>query len=418
MVRHFRGRISYYALWNEEDEYFWNESGDAQEYAALLREFIIVVHQADPRAKVVFGGLGNTKREFTQRVLQLCRCAPGIDVFAYHSYPGYGTNTNPEQMDAEKDLSVVALRQLVRNFPGIRGDIVFWDDEYNSISAWTGSDESVQTKYIPRALLYNWAAGTRTFIWQLISGTDGNQYDDFGLLHGMAYRPIDFKPRPVFLAVQNTNALFADTKLDSSIELSCPEAGTLPKNAPLKLYGFRARSGQAIIAYWLAGHSERGNQGPASTASLVLKNTGIERPILMDITTGKISRLTWKAGTTGTLEALPFRDSVMAIADEHYLDWPVLSEAPSSLVALRDGNLVKMTWELAAGDANVTEILVQRRDRDSGKWHGIATLPANQRQYADRVGTHGSWRSYRIRAVNAAGSSPYSNVATVRGERE
>jgi hypothetical protein len=117
MVRHFRGRISYYALWNEEDEYFWNESGNAQEYAALLREFIMVVHQADPRAKVVFGGLGNTKREFTQRVLQLCRCAPGIDVFAYHSYPGYGTNTNPEQMDAEKEASQSRPQMLCAGNP-------------------------------------------------------------------------------------------------------------------------------------------------------------------------------------------------------------------------------------------------------------------------------------------------------------
>ena len=66
---------------------------------------------------------------------------------------------------------------------------------------------------------------------------------------------------------------------------------------------------------------------------------------------GGLSRLTCKPGTTGTLEALAFRESVMALADERYLDWPVLPQAPSSLVALQAGKLVKMTWEVAADHA-------------------------------------------------------------------
>jgi hypothetical protein len=128
----------------------------------------------------------------------------------------------------------------------------------------------------------------------------------------------------------------------------------------------------------------------------VLENTGIERPVLMDITSGKISRRTWKTGTTHTLEALPFRDSVMAIADEHYLDWPVLPDAPTSLVALEPGNLVNLTWEVATGDVSVTDVVIQRRDGRSGGWQRIATLPANQWRHADNTETHGTWRSYWI----------------------
>jgi hypothetical protein len=103
------------------------------------------VHSADPRAKVIYGGQSDPSRE----------CAAGIDVFAYHTYPGYGENMNPETMDygAYGAESPAKLREMVRGYHGIRRDITFWDDEFNSIPAWAGSDESVQSKYIPRGLL-------------------------------------------------------------------------------------------------------------------------------------------------------------------------------------------------------------------------------------------------------------------------
>ena len=160
--------------------------------------------------------------------------------FDYHTYPGYGQNLNPEAMDggAYGLESPAKLRELVRNYPGIRKDIVFWDDEFNSIPSWTGSDESVQAKYIPRGLLYNWAAGVKTFVWLLASGTDANEYDDFGFIHGLRYLPDDFTPRPVFAAYQNVNALFSDTKLDPEIQIQSSE-----------IPGLRRQAGAAFLAY-------------------------------------------------------------------------------------------------------------------------------------------------------------------------
>ena len=67
------------------------------------------------------------------------------------------------------------------------------------------------------ASLYNHAAGVKTFVWLLTAGVDGNEYDDFGFIHGKRDLPDDFTPRPVYYAYQNTNALFADTKVDEGI---------------------------------------------------------------------------------------------------------------------------------------------------------------------------------------------------------
>src|SRR5437870_5824943 len=203
MVDHFRDSIHYWALWNEEDINYWNPAPSPEDYGTLLKSFVHVVRQSDDSAKVIYGGQADPSRDFTKRALDRCECASGIDVYAYHTYPGYGQNLNPEAMDYGAYLteSPRLLRELVCNYPGVRSDIQFFDDEFNSIPSWKGSDESVQAKYVPRGLVYNLAAGVKTFVWLLAAGTDGNEYDDFGLIHGLTFQDVDFTPRPVFVDV-------------------------------------------------------------------------------------------------------------------------------------------------------------------------------------------------------------------------
>lgn len=419
MVNHFRGRIHYWALWNEEDIGYWNPWGNPEEYGRLLKAFVPAVHETDPEAKVIYGGLADPSRDFAKRSLDACQCASGIDVFAYHTYPGYGQNMNPETMDygAYGTESPRALREMVRHYPGIRPDIVFWDDEFNSIGAWKGSDDSVQAKYIPRGLLYNWAQGVRTFVWLLAPGTDGNEFEDFGILHGLTYHTWDFSPRPVFYTLQNTNALFSDTKLDPSITIHAPEIPALHRQSggAFLAYGFRSRAGKAIVAYWLAVHSLPRNSFAPRYATLTIRNSGIEHPVLIDVDSGKITPVHWKTGTTDTLEAVPVLDSVMAVADQDYFDWPVLPEAPSSLEVATASGAVKLTWEVHGGGP--TDIAIERRSDAAADqpshWERITRLPASATTYTDST-AGGRPMSYRVRALNHAGESAYSNVARWR----
>jgi hypothetical protein len=415
MVGHFRGRIHYWALWNEEDIGYWNPWGNPEEFGRLLKAFVPAVHEADPDAKVIYGGQADPIRDFAKRALDTCQCASGIDVFAYHTYPGYGQNMNPETMDygAYQNESPAKLREFVRHYPGIRPDIKFWDDEFNSIPSWTGSDESVQSKYIPRGMVYNLAAGVKTFVWLLTAGTDGNEYDDFGLIHGLRYLPSDFTPRPVFSAYEHTNWLFSDTQIDPSIQIENPDIPALRRKTsfPFLAYGFRAKNGKSIVAYWMAAHSLPGNNFPPLYSPLTIKNSGIEHPVLIDVVSGAIRPLSWKKGTTDTLESVPVRDSVMAIADASYFDWAVLPEAPSSLDARISGSAVALTWAVHGG--NPTGVVVERRTGD-GKWESITKLPADASRYDDTSAPANAVASYRVRAVNGAGESAYSNIVHVK----
>jgi hypothetical protein len=412
VVEHFRGRIRYYALWNEQDIDYWNPLPNPEDYGRLLKAFIPAVHGADPQAKVIYGGQAEPTRDFARRALDACDCAAGIDVFAYHTYPGYGQNLNPESMDygAYGDESPAKLREMVRAYPGIRQDIPFWDDEFNSIPSWPGSDESVQSKYIPRGLIYNWARGVRTFVWLLTAGTDGNEYDDFGFIHGLRHLSDDFTPRPVFYALQNTNALFADTRFDASIKITPADLLAVHNNSqPFMAYGFRSRTGKPIVAYWLAAHSVPGNAFPPFHADLTVANAGIKQPVLIDVVSGSIEPIA-KPESSDTFPNLPVRDSVMAIADASYFDWPVLPEAPSSLTAIVEGNSVRLRWQMHGGDP--ANAIVERRAGDAGQWSRIATQPSANSEYADSSAPAGVV-CYRVRAANSNGESAYSNVVRV-----
>jgi hypothetical protein len=415
MVDHFKERVHYWALWNEQDIGYWNPWGNPEQYGHLLTSFVDTVHKT-PGAKVIYGAQADPSRDFTQRALDACKCAEGIDVYAYHTYPGYGQNMNPETMDygAYLNESPRALRDLVNHYPGIKPDIPFFDDEFNSIASWTGSDESVQAKYVPRGLIYNHAAGVKTFVWLLAAGTDGNEYDDFGIVHGLTNHDYDFTPRPVFYALQNTNALFSDTKFDPTIEISSSDISAIRRQSgfPVLSYGFRSKKGKAIVAYWIAAHSVPGNSFSPYYATFSVRNSGIQHPVLIDVVSGDIRALDWKKGTSDTLEMLPVTDSIMAIADADYFDWPVLPEAPSSLTAVSDKSGLKLAWEVHGG--NPEHIVVERR-RDStthGTWQRIATLTATATEYTDSE-RNVQQASYRVRAMNANGESASSNTVRV-----
>jgi hypothetical protein len=417
VVNHFRGRIRYYALWNEQDGSYWNPDSSPEEYGRLLGAFVKAVRETDPDAKLVYGGQASLSTSYARAALDACQCASSLDVFAYHTYPGgYSQNTPPESMDygAFGPLTPTALRAAVRSYPGIRSDIQFWDDEFNALPDLPrGNDETVQAKYVTRGMLYNWSFGIPTSIWELINDTSSSEGDYFGIIHGMMFKPTDFTPRLVYAAVQNLDALFADTERDASIEISSPDFASIQTDsgAPVLAYGFRSRKGKAVVGYWLAAHSWPHNAYVTKYVAVTLKNTGIEHPVLASVHTGEIKPLEWKAGTRDTLEKVPLLDSVQAIVDASYFDWPVLPEAPSSLRATWASGSGELTWEVHGG--NPTGVAVERRIGQHGAWEKIARLPAATTQYTDSRLSKGQTVSYRVRAVNDAGESAYSNI--VRG---
>jgi hypothetical protein len=170
---------------------------------------------------------------------------------------------------------------------------------------------------------------------------------------------------------------------------------------PFLAYGFRSQAGKPIVAYWLAAHSVPGGAFPPLRADLTIANSGIRHPVLIDVVSGDIEPIT-KAESSDVFPNLPARDSVMAIADEDYFDWPVLPEAPSSLTATVTGNSVRLRWQTHSGDP--ANAIVERRAGDAGVWTRIATQPSANAEYVDGNAPAGMV-CYRVRTANANGES-------------
>jgi hypothetical protein len=103
----------------------------------------------------------------------------------------------------------------------------------------------------------------------------------------------------------------------------------------------------------------------------------------------------------------------MAIADEGFFDWEQLPEAPSSLEVRGSGGAVELSWEVHGG--GITGVAVERRTGNPGAWERVAKLSANAKSYRDWGAPSGETLCYRVRALNGAGESAYSNLA--RGTR-
>jgi hypothetical protein len=411
LVNHFRGRVRYYSLWNEEDINYWNPYPNPQDYGHLLAAFIKTVHDTDPDAKIVSGGLAERSPDFARKVLDACECAGDLDVFAYHIYPGgFSSNTPPEQMDSEAqgNHTTVALRDAVRAYPGVRKDLQFWNDEYNSVTGYIPEmDESIQAKYVSRAIIYNWAEHTPTFVWELINDTNTGEGNDFGIINGKMLRPSDFQPKPVYYAIERTNALFGDTVRDPDIELKPKGAAD---DAPFFAYGFKSRTGKSIVAYWRAARILPGHGSPSISMEVSLRNSGIVHPVLIDLDSDTVSPITWESESEHVLR-VPVRDSLMAIADAAYFDWAVLPEIPGGLTAKQSGAIVDLKWQTELSGA--TSIVVEGRLTQSSRWVGLARLPGNSSSYEVRDSKFLNHASFRIHASNQAGRSGDSNVAYV-----
>lgn len=136
--------------------------------------------------------------------------------------------------------------------------------------------------------------------------------------------------------------------------------------------------------------------------------------MLIDVVSGEIRPLEWKKDSTDTLEKIPVTDSITAIADAEYFDWPVLPEAPSSLTANVGGGSVKLGWQVHTG--NPQHIVIERREDvmgARGSWQPVSELASSATQYTDWRVRKGQATSYRVRATNSAGESASSNIVRV-----
>jgi len=405
MVGRYKGRINHWELWNEENLDYWRpdieKTAKAKWYGRVLCRFADAVHATDPDAKVMFGGLAGADREFA--VNALTGCPEKIDIMAYHSYPEgpAGLGRPPEEIDPV--YGGARFREGVMSIPGVRPDLEFWLNEWNVNPKAEGSNQSVQARYLPRFYLEQLAHNIRGFIWVFIPSTDGNEDNRMGILEGDTQGPDAFQPRQAFFAFQNLSAVLGQTIRDPGGEDALKPVKEYAPNE-LRAFWFRDRaSGRRVFAYWLAIPADPKDDLKPVMTEMTVADTNIARPVLMDIRTGEVQELTWIDEAKRTV-SVPLKDSVMAVADATFLDWVEVPQTPGELVAERSEDQIKLHWKPSPGALRYE---VQRSDHFN-PWRqiGEVTAPEFCEKSSDTARS-----TYRIRATNANGTSPWSNPA-------
>ncbi|MBN1673686.1 MAG: fibronectin type III domain-containing protein [Kiritimatiellae bacterium] len=112
-------------------------------------------------------------------------------------------------------------------------------------------------------------------------------------------------------------------------------------------------------------------------------------------------------------DALPIlEDMVIWVAGYSAGGGPTVPSAPSSLAATPlSTTRIKLTWK--DNSSNETTFKIDRRRSGTSTWARIAEPAANATTHADSGLLPATHFYYKVKAYNAAGNSPYSNVAAV-----
>jgi len=258
MVRHFRGRIRYYEIWNEQN-LNWNSyyKGDSktdksiQAYCRLAKETALVIREEYPEAKIMLGSVGRFDRDYMIACLKE-GLGPLVDVIPWH--PFYGTRLDSPEYRSYRD-DVKAFKKVCES-SGFRGEYMAtesgWYAPYPAPDKPFGGgvvSEIVKAKCLARYITMSVGLGLTTF-WN----TTWHHYTwwDLGLFrNSFSADPMSpTQPQAAYYALRNLCTL-----LDSAEPFSIPV--DFGKNEEqFEIDAFRFATGDILVGLSLAREPE------------------------------------------------------------------------------------------------------------------------------------------------------------------
>jgi len=190
----YAGRVQAWEIWNEPNhDGFWK--GSVAEYAELLQVAADAIHAANPRAKVVLGGLSGSDTSFLTELYTVLGSSAQttIDVVAIHPYRVVGNNFNyaPEALvDGLNTLTndIYNVKAVMRAHGQV--GVPLWLTEVGWTTDSTGVSEATQARYVLR--LFSQALAIKNvdkIFWYSLTDTSEEDYAEahFGLLHAHSY---------------------------------------------------------------------------------------------------------------------------------------------------------------------------------------------------------------------------------------
>lgn len=257
IVARYGRTIRSWELWNEPDNRaYW--LGDAREFAALVRAGSAAVRSADPRAKVVLGGIA-TELSFLEALFEREKIAPAVDVVNLHSY---FETWHPDPIESLPEF-VAGAAEIVREH-GENEPLWMAETGYSSVGGRAEVSEVYRARFIgehtPRAqaeaLVRTFVLGlaTRqldTIAWYRINdlparqdviGDDNNRHLGVLAVHG--------REKPAARAFAELARWFAGPFQVVDVAAAVRRRGGDEHAEPV-VRAFVARDGRVMVAAWI-----------------------------------------------------------------------------------------------------------------------------------------------------------------------
>lgn len=168
-VRHFKGQIDYYEIWNEPNlEPGTQQSIEVLDYINMVKQVVPVIRQEDPQAKVMVGAVTELNRpDFREYFFTILSSdlMPIVNGISFH--PMYGTSPKYEHLK-EYYYYYPSLAQQIKDTASAHGlngeylaDEMCWftlNDDIDPNSPWIYSDLE-SAKYYARSIVMHLGMG-------------------------------------------------------------------------------------------------------------------------------------------------------------------------------------------------------------------------------------------------------------------
>ena len=306
-VKHFKGRVRWYEVWNEPDGDFitWDYASNATEYGELALTTAQVIKAADPDSKVIGGAFCTRNIHFVDEALATGMGA-AVDALSFHEY------TPDETRVPETVGYLTAIGQMYNpHMAVVQG-------ESGSQSSSKGAGALAGGSWTPlkqaKQLLRHTVMDLSTEVlftsyfscMDMIEALHGKVGDEASILDygyfGVLGADFDaqgrsvgsYTPKPSYYALQNLASLFAgDVKNEvlPIVKERCESHrifGMDCSDPTIVVRGFRKPNGAAAVAYWNAVNL----MTTTCESTLSFRCAGLPGEVrLVDPMSGKIYRL-------------------------------------------------------------------------------------------------------------------------------
>jgi hypothetical protein len=313
MAKHFKGRIKYFEIWNEENGWFFDASGDwnsihvVQAYGRMLAAAAKAIKEVNPEAKVMFGGLAGSSLDYP-RIAMTEGAGPFVDIFAFHPY----YHPLPEEAPAELLTQVDNVMQKKPRPPAIQSyeqiieayrevfrpyhpNIPIWANEWNFFApgepASPNSDtfmfpdqsELGQAKFLARFFSESAWLDTGAIWWSLYNS---NHVQEWAVI-----RTADCTPRGSFYSSGYVSTVLDDCRGVGDVKVEV--VGSAPADLVVKCY--RNGKGDLLIGLWRKSMPDDG----CRPASVTLKLPKISGAVIVDTLYGYQQQATIESAEGG-----------------------------------------------------------------------------------------------------------------------